>query len=285
MQQARNLILGLTALGTLATTNTAGAHDTRERHTHQAATYVASNIAFREAHPLRVFVKLSDSDEAWRPNRRGAAQGNLEGKNRIKQKMDYYLPDYVRFVRSAQEADLVLRVNRTDYQLNFRVIDVDQKDKKYKKSRRYAPGRCGIHHRAFYTKIKEKGEAYASYQIKANLKGVDRNRDHVTLRSAENFTYGKNLQATTNCGMRPTQNMPNSDVAELFSRSSKGYRSHVAQKIKREAMSDLSRKLVHRIRGYADQYYHELAHDLAGPYSRSRDWYGLRFIFQENPYG
>lgn len=285
MQQARNFIFGLTAISTLAATNIATAHDNRERHEHQTTTYVASNTAFREAHPLRVFVKLSDTDEAWHPNRRNRARGDLEDNNRIRQKMAYYLPDYVRFVRSPQEADLVLRINRTDYRLNFRIIDVDQKDKKYKKARKYAPGRCGIHHRAFYTKVKEKGEAYASYQIKANLKGVDRDRDYVTLRSAENFTYGKDLRATTNCGMRPTQNMPNSDVAELFSRSSKGYRQHVAQKIKREAMGDLSSKLVHRIRGYADQYYHDLAHDLKDQHSRSRDWYGLRFLFRENPHG
>jgi hypothetical protein len=292
-------LIGLTALGTIAGAQMAAANDTDHgphegrynEWAHSEVRHIATDASFRAHNPIKVFMKLNDEDGRHPPkrrdySRRGVVKGDLQGKARIKQQVEAYLPDYVRFVSTPAWADLVLRVNRTDYSLNFRVVDVDHKDKKYKKARHYSGGRCGIHHRAFYTKIKEKGEAFASYQIKANLKGVDRDWDQITLRSAEDFTYGKDLRATTNCGMRPTHVMPSSGVAELFARAGGGYRNHVAQEIKQEAMGDLSRQLAGRIRAYADQYYHDLAYELNSPHRRLHDTLGmLRFIFRENPHG
>lgn len=227
--------------------------------------YAANDFDFRAAHPIKVFVNV----------RKGGGNREAEDRRRYAPKtwhqLGYHLPDYVRIVDSPRYADLVVRVREVDYDLNFRVIDVDRKDKKYKKSRRYTGGRCGIYHKAYYTKIKEKGEAYASYDIKVNLKGIGRDRDYFTLRSAENFSYGTELRANTNCGMRPTNHMPSNGVAKLFRRASDGYRHHVAREIREEATRDLSRKLAHNIRKQADYYYTDLAARLSYGDSRYDD--------------
>ena len=173
--------------------------------------------------------------------------------------MGQFLPSYVTVVDSPEYADLVIRVRETDYNLDFRIIDVDRKDKRYKKNRRYTGGRCGVHLKAFYSKVKEKGEAYASYNVKVNLKGIGRDTDQFTLRAAENFTYGTKLRAKTNCGVRPTQHMPSNGVANLFSKSNDGYRHQVARKIRNEATSKLSRQIAHRVHAQADYFYTDLA--------------------------
>jgi len=226
--------------------------------------YAANDSDFRAAHPLRVFIKVG--------NPRRASDGRRHQEQKTERRFAHYLPGYVALVDSPQHADLVIRVRETDYDLNFRVIDIDQKDKKYKKKRRYVGGRCGVHHKAFYTKVKEKGEAYASYNVKVNLKGINRNSDRFTLRAAENFSYGTNLRASTNCGMQPTNHMPSNGVAKLFSKSNDDYRHHVARKIRREAIDNLGRKIAQRIHEQADHYYTDLAADLNNRHYYERDY-------------
>jgi hypothetical protein len=283
---SRSTTIGLSAVAMTISALPATAHDRHGHNPTPVVHYAANDASFRAAHPIRVFIKLSDENrENW--GRKGHGHGKYSGFStppRMLHKIDHYLPGYVRLVQSPAEADLVMKVRRTDYSLNFRIIDVDQKDKKYKNSRKYSRGRCGLHHRAFYTKVKEKGEAYASYNVKAVLKGIDRDRDHFTLRSAENFTYGKDLRATTNCGMRPTNVMPSSGVAELFAKSNKGYRHHVAREIRREASTDLSRQLAHRIRSQSNHFYVNLAMELNERHNRQHERYGYNGSYRQYPH-
>ena len=219
--------------------------------------YVANNADFRANHPLKLFIQTGQRGERRdrAGKRRNHSQRNILRQHQIVE----MLPSYIVTVPSAREADLVIRVRQTDYNMNFRVIDVDQKDKKYKKDRRYLRGRCGVHHKAYYTKVKEKGEAYASYKVAVRLNGISQDRDHFTLRAAKNFSYGKNLRAATNCGLQPTQHMPSNKVAKLFSKADLGYRHYIADQIKGKTATDLSRQVAGRILVQADNFYTNLA--------------------------
>lgn len=165
------------------------------------------------------------------------------------------LPDNILIVDSPYYADMVMNVRQDSYNLNFRIVDTDRKDKKYKKSRRYTGGRCGVYKRAYYTRIKEKGEAHASYSLKITLRGIDKYRDDLRLRASEHFKYGQNLTARTNCGRRPTSHMPSNGVAKLFSKAHPEYRHHVAEEIREEAAEELGEKLARHIRKQAHRFY------------------------------
>jgi len=209
----------------------------------------ATDIEFRANHPLKVFVKVAS----------GRRSNKNLGSQHTFHKMRYLLPAYVTLVESPAYADLIIKVRQTNYELDYRVIDTDRKDKKYKKSRRQTGGRCGYFQKAYYTKVKEKGEAYASYNVKLNLKGFGREHDKITLRSAENFSYGANLRASTNCGIRQTHHMPSKGVAKLFRQASQDYRYQVAHKIREEAAEDLGLFLAHNIKAKANHFYGGLA--------------------------
>lgn len=218
---------------------------------YEAPAYNPGSHDFRTAHPMRVFVKIGG-------NRHSKGDGHHSAPA-VYQKIGYHLPSYITLVNSPAYADLVIKVRQTDYKLSYRVIDVDRKDKKYKKSRRYAGGNCGYYRKAFYTKIKEKGEAYASYNVKVRFRGYETNREHFTLRSAENYSYGTELRAATNCGITPTNRMPSNGVAKLFRRSSEDYRQSVSHRIKRESVANLGRHLAHQIKHKAGRFYTTLA--------------------------
>jgi len=272
-----------------ASTQSATAEDRFEKS--YAPRYVASDTRFREAHPIRVYVTIGETrQERHAGERRRGHRGN--GKLRPPQtlqtlnQLGNQLPDYVRIVHSPDDADLVIRVRETDYNLDFRVLDVDRKDKKYKKGRRYSPGRCGVHHKAYFNKVKEKGEAYATYSLRVNLKGIGRDQNQFTLRADKKYNYGTDLRAATNCGMRPTNRMPSNDVAELFARSNKNYRHYVAREIREEAVGKLSLRIAHRIRQQSDYFYGDLATRLRyGNYTErdsngdqlKHDFFGLLF--------
>lgn len=225
--------------------------------------YAANDTAFRSAYPMRVFIQTNSG----RRSREGAERRGTPRKNQLKMQqqqtlmhqLGYLLPDYIEHATSADQADLVIRIRRTNYALDFRVIDVDQKNKKYKKSRRFVGGRCGVFHKAYYTKVKEKGEAYATYNLNVRLKGISKDRDQFTLRSAKNYSYGTNLRAATNCGTKATGHMPSNGVAKLFRKATADYRHHIASDIQGRAAKDLSRQIAHRVRTQADYFYTDLA--------------------------
>jgi len=222
--------------------------------------YSANDASFRAAYPLRVFVQVGNSRRE-RGNRERSGRRRDTTHRDIAQihQLEYLLPSYVIRTANAEQADLILKVRRTDYDLNFRVIDLDQKDKKYKKSRRFTGDRCGNFHKAYYTRVKEKGEAYATYNLSVRLNGIGRDREQFTLRSAKNFSYGTNLRASTNCGMRPTQHMPSNGVAKLFGKANDSYRHHIADDIRTRAANDLSQQIARRIKLQADYFYTDLA--------------------------
>ncbi|MFC4346259.1 hypothetical protein ACFO5Q_00180 [Kordiimonas lipolytica] len=235
--------------------------------------YDAESNVFRTSHPIRVFVDVDSKDE-----RREAGVTAFEAQ--AFKHMRYALPNYVEFVRERHHADMIVRAREKDYRFGFRVVDTDRKDKKYKKHARNTGGRCGHFQKAYYTKVKEKGEAYASYGIKIAMHGYGRDTDFIELRSAENFSYGTDLVARTNCGMVSTYHMPSSGVAELFARNTPEYRNHVAREVREEAAADLGRALAHKIRNGVDHYYLNLATRLSQAdydrYSRRGGDYGRR---------
>ncbi|MBV1900242.1 MAG: hypothetical protein KUG56_01070 [Kordiimonadaceae bacterium] len=244
-----------------------------------------SNPAFREANPFRVYIAIQTEAKLQRNQaRRGARQNHTSGydrndartrqgrhsrhqartnnngfEQRALRSITRALPHNIILVNSPRQADMTVRVRQQQYDMNFRIVDVDQKDKKYKKSRRYAGGPCGVHQRAFYTRVKEKGEAEAFYSLKFKLKGFDPYRNDIHIRSSEKFSYGKNLRARTNCGLRPTQQLPSKGVTKLFNRASPEYRHYVAMEIKREAAQKLGHNIARQIVSRSHQHYTALA--------------------------
>ena len=221
-----------------------------ERYTEVAPAINPHDPAFRHAHPLKVYVNLQS-------RKRGAKRVAFPGQTL--NKLRYNLPDYAILVDHPRDADMVVRARLQDYDLSFRVIDVDSKDKKYKKSRRYTGGQCGTHYKAFYTRVKEKGEAYANYNIRVRINGQATYRDHIRLRSAENFSYGRDLRARTNCGVQPTRHYPSNGVAELFYKSGPDYKDRVAREIRAEAARDLGRAIAKQVHHYSNDFYVGLA--------------------------
>lgn len=209
---------------------------------------------FRMAHPVRVFLSYKDNK---------SRSGMLRFTGRTEQRIAHKLPANVILVDKPEYADIRLRVSLTDYDLRFHITDTDRKDKKYKKSRRHTGGKCGYHRKAYYTKVKEKGIAHASYKIKVSPKGEGRTVEHIRLRSAENYSYGTKLMASTACGIVPTRHFPSNGVAELFDRGTRAYRDHVATEIRREAADDLGIALTNIVLAQANQHYVELAHRLS----------------------
>ncbi|GHF10589.1 hypothetical protein GCM10017044_00340 [Kordiimonas sediminis] len=149
----------------------------------------------------------------------------------------------VRFTDSRRRADMIIKARELDYDLSFRITDVDRKDKSYDNRYRYGHGRCGNLYKAYYDRIEEKGTAYYRYQLSVRLKGEMRFKDEFRGRAREDFKYGRNLRAATNCGIRPTDIYPSSKVARLFEKASPGYRHTVAREIRRETLDDLGRQI------------------------------------------
>jgi hypothetical protein len=273
-------------LATLAATTVTGAAAAYHPGDHAPPVYDSRDSNFRAAHPMKVFI-----DVATPADRRSRSVDGFE--NRTLYTLERNLPSYVQIVHDRRYADMVVQARQTDYSLNFRVVDVDREDKKYGKKYRYTGGRCGHHVRAFYTEVKEKGEAYASYSVRVSLRGEGREQDHLRLRAAEDFRYGKDLTAQTNCGTVPTQHYPSKGVAELFAKASPAYREEVVREIRQEAADDLGKALAKKVRNRTDQYYTGLAvrfsqthrHDnpprySEGNYEQSRgDDYGWRIEY------
>ncbi|MEX0300437.1 MAG: hypothetical protein AB3N28_15290 [Kordiimonas sp.] len=232
---------------------------------------------YEEPQPFKVYVNIrthgrQDRYEDHRDRRRSPrdARRPSRNSNEWRSGADMYksitmrklardLPHNILLVDSPSYADMVVKVRQTGFDLNFRITDIDKKDKKYKRDRRFTGGRCGVHHRAFYTRVEEKAEAKAFYSIRYDLKGLDIDHDNVRLKTSEKFRYGQNLTASTNCGIRPTNHVPSNGVAKLFNQAHPGYRNHVATEVRSEAAEELGRKLAHKIRSGAKHYYADMA--------------------------
>lgn len=239
----------LATFAATAFTGAALAYHPDDRH---APHYDSQSKDFRSDNPLRVFIDVDTPREH-------RERGTTGFEARALHATDRSLPSYIQIVGNRRHADMVVQAEQTGYSLDFRVVDVDREDKKYKKAYRYVGGRCGHHIKAYYTEIKEKGEAYASYNLSVAVRGEGRVQDTIRLRSAEDYRYGKNLTARTNCGTTPTHHYPSKGVAELFAKASPEYREQVARDISLEAADDLGRALARQIRDKADNYYAGLA--------------------------
>lgn len=260
---ARLGIAGLTA------TLLAGAATAHPNHHEDGPAFDPASYEFRASHPIRLFVDVDTRGE-------GRERHTTMFEARTLDKIRHNLPNYVQLVSNRRQANMVVRAQQTEYDLNFRVIDTDREDKKYKKKYRNMGGRCGHYIKAYYTEVKEKGEAYASYRVNVSTRGLGRNSNQIRLRSAENFTYGTNLMARTNCGMTPTDLYPSSGVAKLFSKASPAYRKHVANEIRQEAADDLGKVLARKVAQQADHYYADLSVRFSQGYGhdddRNSDW-------------
>ncbi len=223
---------------------------------------------FREAHPVKIYVKLANSS-----NR----QKQLPFQKRTFQKIRRHLPDYAILVHDREYADITIKASERTYDLGFKIVDIDRKDKKYKKSRRYTGGRCGKFHKAYYQKVKEKGEAYSSYNLKIRMDGYGTHREEVRLKADDSFTYGRNLRASTNCGTVNTHHFPSNSVRELFYKSSDDYRRKVAREIRIETAENLGKAIVRQLRHLSDQHYSNLANRISyGEYRYSDSNYHRR---------
>lgn len=242
--------------------------DYDERHENYEPPLPGHGTSYHVVQPFKVYVSIRDTGYRSRQSdprdrRRSDRQVRRQSGHDIytdltMRKLAHALPSNILLVDSPSYADMVVKVRQTGFNLDFRVTDVDRKDKKYKKSRRYTGGQCGVHHRAFYTRVEERGEANAFYSVRFDVKGFEISHDEFRLRNSEKFRYGKDLTASTNCGMRPTHNLPSNKVEKLFAQSNPGYRHHVAEEIRRETAEDLGHKLARQIRHSANRYYSHL---------------------------
>lgn len=207
---------------------------------------------FRAGHPFRVFVDV-EKGRTGRANRSDAEDGYI--RNRLAR----ILPPNIVLVPSRRDADMAVQARLLDYDLSFHITDVDRRNKKYKKRYRYTPGQCGLHKRATYTRVTEKGVAIADYQLTYQMRGIGTYGDTVRIHAAESYRYGQDLQALTNCGVAPSTNYPNSTIARLFSQAGGHYRATLAHEIHTESLRNLSVTLARTINARADQFYASLA--------------------------
>ncbi|UTW55730.1 hypothetical protein [Kordiimonas sp. SCSIO 12610] len=227
----------------------------QQNHNTQAYAYDPHSREFRSEYVFKVYVDVQS------------------GKKGRADKLEYLtletiaqrLPYGVQLVRDPHYADLVIRANERNYDANFRVVDVDHKDKKYKKRLRYNAGygECGGLYKAHYKKVEERGTGYYDYGVRIRMKGYGRDRTRISGRVREKYSYGTDLKAQTNCGLRPTNVFPSGKVARLFERSHPSYRKEVRRELRREAACDLGLKIAYIIKDKANYYYEDLAENLA----------------------
>lgn len=209
---------------------------------------------FRASHPFRVFVDIRDA------NNRGIHSGTHSAADAyVRNRMQKLLPGNILIVNNRRNADMLVRAQLTDYDLSFHITDVDRRNKKYKKRYRYTAGQCGLHKRAFYTRITEKGVARANYHVSFRLRGEGTHKNAFQINAAESYRYGEDLQALTNCGVLPSNNYPNSTVARLFSQAGGHYRDVLAQEIQTNGLRKLAFALARQVNDRSDQFYVALA--------------------------
>ncbi len=211
---------------------------------------------FRAAHPVRVFVAF---DESALNHRRGHGRRSTRFGKGIAHRAIHQLPGYVEIVHHPRAADVVVRAQANRFNIDFQIVDIDREDKKYKKSRRFASGQCGIHQRAYYDEVKVRGTAHYSFAVKARVKGVGTHSDLISGRARESYKYSRNLKARTNCGITPTHVFPSNGVEKLFHRASDHYQSGVRQDLRHEVAEEIAEKLTHVACQHIDAYYRTLA--------------------------
>ncbi len=282
-------VLGLSVLASVAApatfadhTHTAQGLDTY--HLDQAGLpYVdGRDPAFRQAHPLRLFVRLD-------VGRGGRGRGvDNPGEARLLRVLSRNLPYGVSLAHNRRSSDLVLNVEERQYDLQFHVIDRDREDKKYKRRKRYAAANsCGVPSRAFYTEVTERATAYYAYDIGIRIKGYGRDHTVISGRESDKFQYATDLRAATACGIQPTHVPPSRKVARLFDRASPEYRRAVALDVRQDTLNEVGRKLSYIIRAKADLYYRNLAEAYNRDLERSahqKDLYGYERQGFDGPY-
>lgn len=217
--------------------------------------YDPNSQAFRAEHIFKVYVDIETGKKGRADKLEYLALETIAGR----------LPYGVQLVRDPHYADLVIKANEQNYDANFRVVDVDYKDKKYKKRIRYNTnhGKCGGLYKAHYKKVEERGTGYYDYGVRIRMKGYGRDRTRISGKVAEKYSYGADLKAQTNCGLQPTNVFPSGKVARLFERSHPSYRREVRRELRREAACDLGLKIAYIIKNKANYYYTDLAKRLA----------------------
>lgn len=215
------------------------------------ASYAADPIdyEFRASHPFKVFVTVDTQDR----------RSSKEASYAVRDYVAGLVPSYVVLVSDRRNADMAMRADELDYRLSFHVTDVDQRRKKYKKGRKFTGGQCGIHQRAYYTRITEKGVALADYKLSTRLRGAGSYADVFSVRADDHYRHGQNLRAQTNCGLVPTTHYPNAAVQRLFSRSLDQQRQSAAFDVRQKTTAKLAHVIAEQINARSEQFYSGLA--------------------------
>lgn len=240
-----------------------------DRYNDRSSHGYEGQVHYHQSKPVHIY---DPHDQNFRNNHQFKVFIEIEaGKKGRAEKLEYLtietiadnLPYGVQLVRDPHYADLVIRARERDYDVNFRITDVDRKNKKYKKRFRYNAGYsngCGGLYRAHYRKVEERGTGYYDYGISIRMKGYGRDRINISGRVREKYSYGTDLKAqTTGCGLQPTNIYPSGKVARLFERAHPSYRRDVRRELRREAACDLGLKIAYTIKGKANHYYEDLA--------------------------
>ncbi|TNE67534.1 MAG: hypothetical protein EP335_01120 [Alphaproteobacteria bacterium] len=230
--------------------------------------YEAADAHFRAENPIRVFVEVDAKGR----------RADREFENIALHSMGRSLPPYVRLVSDARRADLVISADEDDYDVDFRVVDRDREHDDYNDKHKYK-SRCRRFETAYYTEIKEKGEAEGRYTLKTRMRHHGTDIDRIRIDNDASYTYTNKIEAKSDCGMVETNHAPNQKVKDMLARSEPGYRDQVARDIRRDTAEDLGRALASRIARDADRYYAGLSryfYARAGGHYRGNDWYDDR---------
>lgn len=211
----------------------------------------ANSERFRDNHPLNVFVDIDTKAKGRRDDR-------LE--DITLRAVRSSLPGNIRIVSNRRDADMVIRAEERDFDVDFRIVDRDRKEKRYDKvNPRTGNQQCGPFYKVSYTEVKERAEGHAVYDIRVSMPGVGRDRERIKAEASAYNVYGENLLAHNRCGSEPTARFPGYSVVDLFGKNNPKERQRMAIEVRRETAEDLGRKLAHEIRENADDYYASLS--------------------------
>lgn len=213
--------------------------------------------------PLRVYVALD-------AGRRGQGRRGIDNRAEaiLFDSLANSLPAGVQLVQWRGQADVILRVSERDLNVNFRTVDRDRKQRRYKGARRFDgdfAGRCGVPDRALYTKITERAVARYAFDVGIRFRGQGRDRLTLSGRAAVPYAYGTDLVALTRCGPQQTGAFPNRRVERLFLNGSPQGRRLAAKSARAQAYSDAGVRLSNLIGSVAHDYFAAQSAQQQGP--------------------
>lgn len=267
----------LAALGTI--TAPAIADDYQAPYTESAYDDQAQHVDIR---PLTVWIDVEKGRSNFGKNR-GKGKGKHGRRNShrgdyrqstfetmVRSSLAQQLPAGAVMARSPYRADLRLTVVERDYEVDFRTLNIKQKDKAYKWSAREGRGPCGRLNRAIYDHVKD--QATANYRFGMRIDGRFNyfQRERISGYDTETFKYGRNLRAMTPCGVKPVSTFPTAKVRRRFEQADPSYTKQVRRELRADVARDVAREAAAEVYEYAPLFQDRMIAEAA--YRAGRDY-------------